>query len=276
MLKAPFKLSLLMMWILLCIPPAWLAKVMHKTAARDRIVQCCYGGILRIIGIRLSVQGQMSNARPLLLVSNHVSYLDVIIMGSQPGVRFTPKSEIARWPLVGFICRLCECVFIDRRPEQVQEMGGRVQAALEGGAVISLFPEATTGDGLHLLPFKSGFFSLAEKGAGEKPLLVQPVAIAYTRLCRLPIDRTQWPQLAWYGDMDLAPHLLNLLTLGAIDAELTYLPPLSMAECGDRKQMAKAAQDAIAQALEASRSRRSQVTQAQPWKGLLLKRQGGG
>lgn len=277
MLKSPFKLSLILLWILLCIPPVWIAKTLRKPAARDAMVRGCYRGLLRILGLRLHVQGSMDAARPLLVVTNHLSYLDIIILGSQ-GVRFTPKGEIERWPLIGFICRLCDSVFIDRRPEQVQEMAQRIKASLAGGAVVAMFPEATTGNGLHLLPFKSGFFSLAEEGVDGRELAVQPAAIAYTRISRLPIDRTQWPELAWYGDMELAPHLLHLLTLGAINVELTYLPPLTITECGNRKHMAQAAHNAIAGAIEESRNRRHtlEANAEKPWMALLIKRQGRG
>ncbi|MDE3038839.1 MAG: 1-acyl-sn-glycerol-3-phosphate acyltransferase, partial [Pseudomonadota bacterium] len=236
-LKSFLKLLLLFLWIVLCCLPAWVAKMLGKMAWRDGTVRLCYLGVLRIIGVRLKINGQLAEARPLLLVTNHVSYLDVALLGSVAAVRFAPKREVAGWPLIGAVCRLCDAVFIDRRPEKISEMKQVMKAALEK-SVVCLFPESTTGNGLHLLPFKSGFFSLGEDRIGGHELLVQPAAITYTRIRRLPIGSTEWPRIAWYGDMALLPHLLGMLRLGGIEVELAFLPPLRLSECGDRKQLA--------------------------------------
>jgi len=249
--KAAFKMALLLLWIGLCCCAAWLVKLLRKPDIRDRVVCLCYGGILRIVGVRLRVTGALAQGRPLLLVSNHLSYLDIVLLGRMHAVRFTPKSEIGGWPVIGGICRLCDAVFIDRRPEKFMQVRQSVQAVLESGAVVSIFPESTTGNGLHLLPFKSAFFSLAE-GMGHA-LHVQPAAITYTRIRHLPIDRAQWPQIAWYGDMELVPHLWQLLTLGPIDARLAFLPPVTLAECGDRKALAAHCHRAIAEAIGEAR-----------------------
>jgi len=239
------KLPLLILWIGLWYGPVWIAYRFKKIDARDRMVRQCYRGILRIIGIRLKVTGEPSAARPLLLVSNHLSYLDLPLLCSQLPVRFMPKSEIARWLVIGSICRICDAVFVDRRPGKIREVKDTLQNALTGNNVVCLFPEGTTGDGLHMLPFKSGFFQLAEEGA----LTVQPVAITYTHIRRLPLDRTDWPSIAWYGDMELVPHLMHLLTLGSINAELTFLPPVTH---GDRKALANHCHSVIKEALERS------------------------
>ncbi|MDE3059745.1 MAG: 1-acyl-sn-glycerol-3-phosphate acyltransferase, partial [Pseudomonadota bacterium] len=233
--------------------PVWVARRLGKTVWRDRLVRLCYKGILPILGVHLKTTGRLDEGRPLLVVSNHLSYLDVCILGSQAPVRFTPKSEIASWPLIGGICRLCGDVFVDRRPDKVRESGDALRAALARGEAVSLFPEATTGNGRHLLPFKSGFFSLAEEPVGERELLVQPAAIAYTRIRRLPVDSTQWPLLAWYGDMPLVPHLWELLKLGSVSAELVFLPATTLSEHGDRKHLAAHCRHAIAAALASVR-----------------------
>jgi len=244
-LKAALKLTLLLLWIGFWYLPVWVAKKWGKIRWRDAMVRLCYIGILRIIGVRLKVTGQIGKMRPLLLVTNHLSYLDICLLGAAAPVKFAPKSEIAKWPVIGSICRMCNAIFIDRRPEKIKEMTALVRSALGRGELICLFPEGTTGDGLHMLPFKSGFFSLAEEKIDGHDLTVQPAAIIYTRIRRLPIDTTQWPLIAWYGDMHLFPHLWQLLKIGSIDAELAFLAPVTSAEYGDRKQMANYCQQAI-------------------------------
>jgi len=246
-LKASLKLLCLLLWITFWYPPVWLAKKWDKIRWRDFMVRLCYIGILRIIGVKLKVIGQPVKIRPLLLVTNHLSYLDICLLGAAAPMRFAPKSEIAKWPVIGSICRMCDAIFIDRRPDKIKEMTLIMQAALGRGELVCLFPEGTTGDGLHLLPFKSGFFSLAEEPIDGHELTVQPAAIIYTHIRRLPIDTTQWPHIAWYGDMELFSHLWKLLKMGSIHAELIFLPPITRAQ-GDRKQMANYCHQAIAKA----------------------------
>lgn len=248
-----FKLLALVFWLLGCYLLAWPAKRLGKLHARDAIAQAAYRGVLRIIGIRVIVSGALTAQRPLLLVTNHISYFDPHILGAQAPVRFTPKSEIAGWPGIGSICRLLDCVFIDRKSQKTKEAMLPVLEALQRGEIICLFPEASTGDGVHLLSFKSSFFSLAEQFGTDRPLTIQPAAITYTRARHLPIERAQWPKLAWYGDMELLPHLWELLKLTPLQAELVFLPPFAAMPDENRKALAARCQEEIASAIRAVR-----------------------
>lgn len=232
---------------------AWGAKRSKKLIWRDRIACACHALILRVIGVKLTVRGQVTALRPLLVVTNHVSYLDVSVLYSLFPFRFTPKSDIASWPGIGVLCRVVDTIFIDRRPEKLSESLAKVQQSLASGQAVCLFPEATTGNGIHMLPFKSGFFSLADKPIHGQELQVQPVAIAYTRIHRLPIASYQWPEIAWYGDMELLPHLWGLLKLGNIDVEVIFLSPVTLKEHGDRKRLAAHCEQVIAEAIETAR-----------------------
>lgn len=249
MFKPAFKSLLLILWIGLWVFAVMCAKLFKKKRAYDRFIQTCYSGILRIIGIRLDIEGGLSDIRPLMVVSNHVSYLDVVVLGAAAPVRFTPKREVGAWPIIGFICRLTQCVFIDRSIHAVKEGKKNIRETLETGEVVSLFPEATTGDGIHRRDFKPGFFSLASERVEGKTLWVQPVAIRYTHIHRLPIDKMQWPLIAWYGDMLLLPHLWQVLSIGGISVQLTYLPPIE-GTGKDRKALAQYCQDAIGKKIE--------------------------
>ena len=227
-------LPILVLWILLWYVHVWAAWKLQKFSLRDRLMQIWHRGILRIVGVRLHIVGELAKERPLLLVTNHLSYLDVSVLMSAAPLCFTPKSEIEKWPVFGACCRVCDAIFIDRRPDKAADMKARLSAALGQNRVICLFPEGTTGDGIHMQPFKSAFFQLAEEHPG---LSIQPAAIAYTHIRRLPISRAEWPLIAWYGDMTLAPHLWELLSLGRIDVTLTFLPPVSR-DIGNRKALA--------------------------------------
>lgn len=268
-LRAGLKLGLIVLWALAMLAMLWAAKTLKKFALRDRLLLVFNRGLLVIMGMRLTVSGELSGKRPLLLVTNHVSYLDIILLASCATVRFTPKSEIAKWPYMGALCRVTGCVFIDRRPDKVGEMKNRLKDALNAGEVVCLFPEATTGNGVYVKEFKSGFFSLAQEDMG---LQVQPAAIVYKHISGLPIDSTQWPMIAWYGDMDLLPHVWQLLCLPGISAELVFLPPVEAAGI-DRKELAGQCQRSIAGAIEDVRQRPRAVKahKSQPFNPIRLR-----
>lgn len=249
MLKPALKIIALVLWIALGLPVVALLKTAGKKEACNRLIQHIFRGVLFIIGVRLEVVGSLSRARPLMLVSNHISYLDIVILGAAGPVKFTPKNDIERWPVIGMICKLIGCVFVDRRIAGLESSKKAVTAALAAGDIVSVFPEATTGNGLHMLAFKSGFFSLAADKIDGQTLAIQPAAIQYIDIWKLPIDTEQWTQIAWYGDMELLPHLWNVLKSGGIGARLTFLPEIKSSQ-SDRKTLAAVCQSAIADQIQ--------------------------
>ena len=253
-LRAAFKLVLVIGWLLLVYGALVVARLLRNTGLRDSVVRVCNHGLLVIIGIKLTVSGELAAERPLLLVTNHLSYLDIIVIAACCNTKFTPKSDIGRWFFVGSFCKLCGSIFIDRRADKVGAMKQVLHDALASGEAVCLFPEATTGSGIRVKDFKSGFFNLAKEDFGGKPLQIQPGAVVYTHIGGLPIGRDQWPSIAWYGDMELAPHLWQLLMLPSITAEMVFLPPVAI-ENADRKKLAAACQEAVAEAIEVVRQR---------------------
>ncbi len=253
MLRA-FRLLLLVLWVTLIYLLAAAALKLKKPRWRDHLVLWCFRIAALILHIRIRVRGGVATARPLLLVSNHISYLDIIVLGSVFPFRFTPKAEIAGWGGISSLCRAAGCVFVDRRAGKVQESVDKVRTTLQQREVICVFPESTTGNGVRTLSFKPGFFSLAEAPMSGVDLTVQPAALIYTHLGGLPIDSCQWPKLAWYGDMLLVPHVWELLKQGRIDVTLEFLPPASAREHGGRKGLAAHCHKVIVQAVEMARN----------------------
>ncbi|NBX03555.1 MAG: 1-acyl-sn-glycerol-3-phosphate acyltransferase [Alphaproteobacteria bacterium] len=248
--KPALKILLICILILALTALAYLFKRIGKLAWRDMTMSLCSGWVLWVVGVKVEVVGKPSTQRPLLVVANHLSYLDVPILNSRHPLLFTPKIDMKSWPFFGWMCKVQGSIFVDRHPEKIKEVSANIEAALAGDGAVCLFPEATTGNGLHLLPFKSSFFSLAEEKIGGRELVVQPVSIAYMRIRNLPIDMTQWPEIAWYGDMALAPHLWNLLKIAPISAKLTYLAPVTLRDLGDRKKLAAHCQKVISEELK--------------------------
>jgi lyso-ornithine lipid O-acyltransferase len=192
----------------------------------------------RILGFRVVIAGERSAQRPTLFVSNHVSYVDIEILGGVIEGSFIAKAEVARWPLFGWLAKLQRTVFVDRRVRSTAAQRDAIRARLDAGDDLILFPEGTSGDGNRILPFKSALFSVADY-AGPQGLIVQPLSIAYLRLDGIPMGRAYRPFFAWYGDMTLGSHLWTMLGLGTVDVAVIFHEPVTLAQCGSRKALAE-------------------------------------
>jgi len=212
--------------------------------------------ICRVFGIEVDVHGAISTARPTLFVCNHISYLDIEVIGATIEGCFVAKREIAGWPIFGWLARLQRTIFVERRSTGVTGERDELARRLDEGENVVLFAEGTSSDGNRLRPFKSSLLSVAERVANERPLTLQPVSVAYTRLDGMPIGRQWRPFFAWYGAMDLAPHLWTVLGLGRLTVTLIFHPPLTIADVGSRKALAAACQAVIARGLEAANTGR--------------------
>lgn len=195
--------------------------------------------VCRVLGIKVKVEGERSRQRPTLFVANHTSYLDIEILGGLIEGCFVAKSEVAGWPLFGWLAKLQRTVFVDRRVRSTAAQADSIRQRLDEGDHLILFPEGTSSDGMHVRPFKSALFSVAGYAGPHGPLPVQPVSVAYARLDGIPLGRFYRPFFAWYGDMDMAPHLWAMLGLGRLGVEVTFHPPVTLAEFGSRKGLAE-------------------------------------
>jgi len=205
---------------------------------------CC-----RLFGFQVDAVGQQSDVRPTMYVVNHASYLDIPILGSIIEGSFVAKAEVANWPFFGFLAKLQRTIFIDRRPgSSAKHRDALMQRLVEGDDLI-IFPEATSGDSIHMLPFKSTLFSVAEFCPRGVPLQVQPVSVAYVRLDGMPLGRFYRPFLAWYGDMHVMPHLWTMLGLGDVTVKVIFHPPVTLEQFGSRKALAEHCYRVIAQGL---------------------------
>jgi 1-acyl-sn-glycerol-3-phosphate acyltransferase len=216
--------------------------------------RCC-----RILGLQVRAIGQPAAGRPVLFASNHVSYLDITVLGSLLPASFIAKREVASWPLFGWLAKLQRSVFIDRRPRNTAQQRDSIAGRLAAKDALILFPEGTSGDGNRVLPFKSALFSVAE----GQPVTVQPVSIAYTRLDGIPIGRALRPLFAWYGSMSMAPHLWTMIGLGNVEIVVEFHAPTTLAECGSRKALARYCEERVAAGVTSALSGRG-VMPAEP------------
>ena len=195
-------------------------------------------GIRRILGLHITVIGSPAQARPVVFVVNHSSWLDIVALGSVLPGCFVAKGEIAGWPVINLIARLGRTVFVSRAKSGVERERGTILSRLAQGDNIILFPEGTTSDGIRTLRFQTSFLAVAQ--ADSAPF-IQPVTLVYDRIEGLPVRKRDRPTLSWYGAMELAAHFFGGVgRFGSYHATLVLdaaIPPASFA---NRKQLSAA------------------------------------
>jgi 1-acyl-sn-glycerol-3-phosphate acyltransferase len=225
------------------------------------VLRLWHRAMLAALGFRVHVRGAMAEKRPLLIASNHVSWTDIMVLGSIVDVSFIAKSEMAGWPLIGWLSTLQRTVFIEReRKRKSGEQASEIAARLARNDAMVLFAEGSTGDGNLLLPFKSTLFGAATVAIAEgavEHVFIQPVAIVYTKLHGLPMGRQHRRVASWIGDQDLVPHMGELLAEGAIDVEVSFGEPFEFAAGSSRKEAARLVEQRVSAMMqEALRSPR--------------------
>ncbi len=240
MTATALRLRRLVLYIGLTLPlmPVQALLLVAKHRLARRLPRVYHSWSCRVLGFRVRVSGVPQARRPTLFVANHTSYADIEILGGLIEGCFVSKTEVAKWPLWGWLAKLQQTVFIDRRIRSTAAQRDAIQRRLDEGHNLILLPEGTTGDGNRVMRFKSELFSVADYAAGGEPLPVQPVSVAYARLDGMPLGRFDRPHFAWYGDMEFAPHFWNMLGRGTVGIEVTFHPPVTLAEFPSRKALA--------------------------------------
>lgn len=257
-----------LVWTLVAMPP-YLILLACGRKGYHRYMRAYFAVVTRILSFHVVRKGvATATGKPVLFVVNHASYLDIIVLGSLLQANFVAKSEVAGWPIFGFLSRIAQTVFVDRKRGATDKERDQLSTRLAAGDSLILFPEGTSNDGNRVLPFKSSLFAVAQMAAKDGIAMpVQPISVAYTRLDGHPMCRAFRPFYAWYGDMTLAGHLFALLGLGELTVEVVFHPPVTIADCGDRKGLANHCHDVISRALVASLSGRldeAKVAAARP------------
>lgn len=202
-------------------------------AWRDRIYLYWARATAHAMGMRRTRRGPLPRG-PGLLVSNHLGYVDVLLLAAETGAVFVSKAEVRHWPLVGHTARAMGTLFVTRGDKRVlAEVNAGIRAALREGRLVAFFPEGTTTDGERCLPFRPSLFEPAAGGAAP----VHCAALRYrTRDAALPAERV----VAWTGGQPFLAHVRGLLALPGFDAEARF-GPLPLVG-GDRKELAARAE----------------------------------
>ena len=243
--RAALILIVFLIVTLACMPVQWLLLKLDLPEARlfpgryHRLVCALFGIHLRVMGKPVAGQG-------VLLVANHTSWLDILIFSAATPLSFVAKAEVGSWPLFGTLARLQRTVFVEReRRSTTGEVRDVIRERLLAGETLLLFPEGTSHDGNRVLPFKSALLGAAEAVlASGQHVAVQPVSAAFTGLHGLPMGRENRPLFAWYGDMEMLPHLWEAILAGPLDVVVQFHEPMSLDDM-DRKTLAVRARQVI-------------------------------
>ena len=184
---------------MLTLPLMPVQALLRRTAPRlaRRLPHWYHRQVCRLIGVRLTIEGAVERGRPVLLVANHTSWLDIPVLSAVTPLSFIAKSEVGGWPFIGTLARLQGTVFVDRaRRHSVGGTASEMAKRLAGNDAMVLFAEGTSSDGNRVLPLRSSLFGAVELsgGAGLAPV-VQTLALVYTRRHGLPLGRADRPAI---------------------------------------------------------------------------------
>ena len=222
--------------------------VLFRTRFRHTFPLVVHRGCGWLLGAKVTTTGtaRQNQDVPTMYVANHTSYTDITVLGSLLRANFVAKSEIKKWPIYGWCARLSNSLFVDRRPRFALEQTEAIRGRLRQGCDLILFPEGTSSDGNRVLPFYSSLFAAADTEVNGEQVYVQPISIAYTELDGLPLGRHLRPLIAWYGDMDMASHLWELIGLGRLGIEVKYHDPVRLQDFKSRKELSEFCQAVVA------------------------------
>ncbi len=208
-----------------------------------------FNKFLRLIfRIKIVITGERKrlNENGNFIISNHLSYLDGIVLASLFPVVFVSKSEVKSWPLFGLMTRAAGTIFIDRkRKHKSLDYIRQSASVLKNKVNVLTFPEGTSTNGERLLDFQPVHF--------ESPLIagsaILPVTVYYTKINGLEVDSENRNKVCWYGQMKFVPHLLELMRLNNIEVKVIIHPRIELnsqaTSCYSRKQLSESLHEII-------------------------------
>lgn len=236
MIRLIWRVLAMLAGLILCVPLHYAWKLAGRRSPWPRRFLYWIG---RSAGMRTRIVGEPL-PHHVLFVSNHESWLDIVLLAGATGTAFVAKAEVADWPVIGWLAGLNDSVYVAREERRgVRGQADALRTALAAGRPVALFPEGTTDGGTQVLPFRPSL--LAALFPPLPGVRVQPVAIDYGGAAGF---------LAWVGVESAAANAKRVLSRpGIVPVTISFLEPVDPEQVGDRKALAKAARDEIVAAL---------------------------
>ncbi|MGE4313853.1 MAG: lysophospholipid acyltransferase family protein [Pseudobdellovibrionaceae bacterium] len=237
-LIAVCKILAFLLWGVAVVPPQLIVLIFTRGNAAYVLPRLWHKGVCRIFGLKAVIAGEISLEPYTLFTANHLSWLDIPIMGAHiPRASFVAKREVASWPLFGFLSKLQQTAFIDRSRSAAKREADSLGAKLAEGRRYIIFPEGTSGNGTEILPFKSNFFETALQ---IDTLKIQPFTVRIlTTDGKAAQTQSQRDIYAWHGDMELLPHFWGIAKSRGAQILLVFHKPFPASRFQDRKVLAQ-------------------------------------
>ena len=249
LLRGACKALALAFLVIAIVPTQSVLLLLRLESAAARWGQLWHRAVCQLLGLHIECCGEPIAGAQVAYVGNHLSYLDIPVVGSRVWGSFTAKREMREWPVFGLLAQLQRTVFISRDRRDAGRVAAQIDALLASGRNLILFPEGTSSPGMRVLPFKSSVFSVLDThlahGLRIQPFTIDLQCVDGTAAIGVEIRDVY----AYYADMRLASHLWRFLQTRCVHVRLVFHPALALAPGTDRKQLAKLAEACVATGL---------------------------
>ena len=213
--------------------------------------RCFHAICTRIIGIKVIVEGDIVQGRNIVYVGNHISYMDIPVVGGVLKGAFVAKKDVEKWPFFGIMGKMGRTVYMSRDPAHAIEAAKLLTDRLDEPSPVIIFPEGTSSNGKQILPFKSTLFQMFL----NRNTVLQPFTISLISLDGKAVTTdAQRDRYAWYGDMDLEPHLWAFFKGKGAVIKLKFQEPILTNSYIDRKSLSAACYEGVVKGLDLSSS----------------------
>jgi 1-acyl-sn-glycerol-3-phosphate acyltransferase len=196
----------------------------------------------KLTGLKVKIQGEIDTSKGQLIVSNHLSYLDILAIVSEWPCAFVTSMEIKETPILGHLCQMAGCLFVERRSrENLSNEIRELTDALNHGVSVCIFPEATSTNGDTVIRFRRPLFMSAIDSQSD----VQPIVLNYYRVGNEPLSLKNRDNVFWYDKMSFLPHLWSAAKSREIHVEVRVLEPISSQPDSETAELAQVSHDDI-------------------------------
>lgn len=250
-LRAFIKFCAFSILILLIVPAQLIILACHKGCSSYILPHLWHKTTLFIFGIKTEMSGTPETHGQIIYISNHISYLDIPVIGSIIKASFVAKKDVESWPVFGFLSKLQQTAFISRSKNDAVKEKNNLNAMIEEQKSLIIFPEGTSTDGREVRQFKSSLFSISYRD-NSPPIPIQPMTLQVIETDKQKIDTQKNRDLyAWHIGMDtpLHKHLWRFAKCRGATIKIQFHPIISPTEHSNRKELAKACHSTVSSVL---------------------------